>query len=96
MKFSFYRFLSICCMRTLYKKVSKGNISFHKDSTGTDIFLNETSTELKKKKKKKKRKKLFISIPALNNTFTITSYFKRDMYINLLSFFFFLAVISLT
>lgn len=39
-------------MRTLYKKVFKGNISFHKDSTGTDIFLNETSTEFKKRKKK--------------------------------------------
>lgn len=73
-------------MRTLYKKVFKGNISFHKDSTGTDIFLNETSTEFKKRKKK--RKKLFISIPALNNTSTITSYFERYMYINLLSFFF--------
>ena len=60
MKFSFYRFLSICCMRTLYKKVSKGNISFHKDSTGTDIFLNETSTELKKKKKKKRNGRSYL------------------------------------
>ena len=29
-------------MRTLFKDVPKGNISFNKNSTGIDTFLNET------------------------------------------------------
>lgn len=29
-------------MRRFFKEIPKGDISFHKNSTRTDIFLNET------------------------------------------------------
>lgn len=42
MELLLYTFKNIHSVRTFFKEASKGNISFHKNSTGTDIILYET------------------------------------------------------
>lgn len=42
MELLLYTFKNIHSIRTFFKEASKGNMSLHKNSTGTNIILNET------------------------------------------------------
>lgn len=42
MELLLYTFKNIHSIRTFFKEASKGNVSLYKNSTGTNIILNET------------------------------------------------------